>query len=81
MTTNKDASSQHAIESWQNLNKIFSEWKAVPELGITIESYICLDVDIKTWTALTGDFSKEHALCEDLVGCVKCYKMQVSVGH
>lgn len=38
-------------------------------------------MDIKTWATLSGDFYKEQALCEDLVSCVKCYKIQGAMGH
>jgi hypothetical protein len=34
MTTNKDASSQHVIESWRNI-KMLPDWKAALGLGVT----------------------------------------------
>lgn len=76
MTTNKDASNQHAIESWRN-TKMLPDWKAAPGLGVTTKK----PTRVLMWTPNLGLpwmwwlLQGSIVLCRDLVSCVKCYKM------
>lgn len=75
MTTNKDASNQHVIESWRN-TKMLPDWKAAPGLGVTTKkTYTCVNVDTEPRASLNVvTFARKH--CSLQGPCQLCQVLQ-----